>query len=203
MALPQFEYFSHRTGNQSNHRSKTDRGFFQSSALKNVTIAFLELEAISGTTLTDDHIVKPKGRPSAWYVGDLVSTSKASAIAVMRDMVDFFSENLQEDIPIYARGLTEKGLGLLRDFCFEPVGDRKMELGRICKLPWNAVHELIDRLHSASPLRVRTRRRTAKPQPRPPKSAGTALPVNQEISNTGGQADGPTSATSKSNPIAS
>jgi hypothetical protein len=84
----------------------------------------------------------------------------------MREMVDYLSKNLQADTPIYARGLTEKGLELLRDFRFEPVGDHKMELGRICKLPWNAVHDLVDRLHSQSPLRVRPRRKSARSESR-------------------------------------
>lgn len=151
---------------------------FKAVPLKNVTIAFLELEALTGTNLPVEHIVKPKGKPSAWYIGDLVSTDRASAIAIMREMVEYLSANLQPDTPIYARGLTEKGLALLRDFQFEPVGDHKMELGRICRLLGNDVQELVNRLHSTAPLRLRPQGKAGRSGAQMPRSTGTTLAVD-------------------------
>lgn len=137
---------------------------FKAVPLKNVTIAFLELEALSGTNLPEDHIVRPRGRASAWYLGDLVSTSRVSAIAVMRDLVEYLSANVQADTPIYARGLTEKGLSLLRDYYFEPVGENRMEIGRICRLTGTEVQELLDRIRGKQPSRSGPRTRQMRPR---------------------------------------
>ena len=120
------------------------------------------MEALTGTSLTEDHIVKPGHRPAAWYIGDVVSTSRLSAIAVMRDLVEHLSANLLPDTPVYARGLTQKGLGYLRDFRFEAVGNHRLELGRICRLLGSDVQELLSRLQSARPRRARVRKKSTK-----------------------------------------
>jgi len=127
--------------------------------LKNAVIPLLELGHFTGKGLTKEHIVRFKGSACAWYVGDLVSTSRVSAVAVMREMVDFFSKHLREDkpSPIYARPLTKDGLKYLQDFHFEPISvEDDIELGVMCKMDWKQVRVLAMQLHSASrhPLRA-------------------------------------------------
>lgn len=137
--------------------------------LKNAVLPLLELGHFTGIALTKEHIVRFKGSACAWYVGDLVSTSRVSAVAVMREMVDFFSKHLREDkpLPIYARPLTKDGLKYLQDFHFEPIAEDDMELGVMCRLDWKQVRVLVMQLHSASRHPLRAPKAVADLQPCP------------------------------------
>lgn len=107
---------------------------FKAVPLKDSAIPFLEMEQMTGSTITEEFIVRPRGRPAAWYVGDLVSTSEISARAVMRGLRQFLVEGRNAYIAIYARPLTQNGLHYLQKFNFEPVGEAPMQIGQICRL---------------------------------------------------------------------
>lgn len=148
--------------------TRTIVGSFKVVPLKKEAIGYLELGVVTGTTLDANHIVKPGGRPSAWYIGDVVSTSKMSAHFVMKALLEYLSDHLNERTPIFARALSEKGLKYLREFNFTPVYDGKMEIGQVCSLMGQDVDDLIARLHSSYPrrrLRDRGKNRRSTPPP--------------------------------------
>jgi len=132
-------------------------GSFKLMPLKREAILLLEWkgQGITGANLPHNLIVKPRGTPSAWYVGDVVSCSRTSARLVLKGIVDNFAENLRPGMRVYARGLTPVGLKYLRDFRFQPVGDGTMEIGTMCALYPPEVNDLVARLHSNQPLRPR------------------------------------------------
>jgi hypothetical protein len=132
-------------------------GSFKVMPLKRNVILLLEWkgQGITGANLPHDLIVRPRGIPSAWYVGDVVSCSRSSARLVLKGIVDHFAENLRPGMRVYARGLTPVGLKYLREFQFQPVGQGKMEIGTMCALYPPELDDLVARLHSNQPLRPR------------------------------------------------
>lgn len=140
---------------------------FKAIPLKTDAIPYLEMGALTGANLDVKYIVKRGGRVSAWYIGDLVSTSRMSAVIVMKALRDYLMERLKEPKPIFARALTEKGLSLLREFQFTPVLGGKMAIGQMCSLLPPDLDDLTARLQSCYPSRKPERRRTRKPNTPP------------------------------------
>ncbi len=119
------------------------------------TILFFRFAGLTGATIEPSHIVKPRGRIHAWYVGDFVSSCKPSANRIFSDVYKFFRDNLQADTPVFARALTEIGLYYLNMFRFEPIEDCPMELGRICCLFSSNLEGFVEDFRAHRPLRTK------------------------------------------------
>jgi hypothetical protein len=139
-------------------------GAFKLAPLKRDAWFYFELGHSMRGDFPEKYIVKPRGTAMCWYIGDVVSTSRRHGELVMAALVDSLSVKLRPDTPVFARALTLKGLGYLRDFNFQPiVMDSKLELGTMCSLHPPDVGELVERLHSGKPLRPN---RTTKSRPK-------------------------------------
>lgn len=112
---------------------------------------------------TEDHICKRKGRPQAWYVGDVVSTSELYGRRVMDDLCDHFGRDIlhrDPEVPILARALSQQGLEYLESFGFRPaLGDNTIQGGQMCVLESNQTCRYVRRLEDNLPLRPQWARR--------------------------------------------
>jgi hypothetical protein len=150
-------------------------GGFKAIPIKESLIPRIELEEFTGTNIPEEFVAKTGEIAKGFWVGDLVSTSRRNSVVVMAELRHFMQNNLRPDMRIFARGLTPKGLELLRGFGFVTVVDyRSPELGKICGLYPEDFHELLDRLQAGKPSRVGSRRaQKAKTGPEKCLNAGT------------------------------
>jgi hypothetical protein len=102
--------------------------------LKSEVIPALDSEEVSGTRFVESHISEFGEVPRGWYIGDLVSTSRRSACAVMEALLVYLARNVIAETLIYARPLTDQGLHYVKRFGFKPVRGRDGEFGRIYRL---------------------------------------------------------------------
>jgi hypothetical protein len=132
--------------------SRTIVASFKAIPLKNETIPSIELGHLTRPDdFKNEHVAKFVGETRAWYVGDLISKSHSSSRVVMRELAAYLGKSLRRGVPVYARGLTEVGLQLLRNHGFEPVGDHGLEIGQICRLSSKDGVVLANRLRSTRP----------------------------------------------------
>ena len=116
-------------------------------------------EFASGTAIPVEHIVRTGSGPAAWWLGDLISTSKQTAPFVMKALRDFLLENVGPRESIFVRPLSPKGLSLTEAHGFVTVPDHKVpEIGRVCVLNATDVGDLLEKLGLEKPSRVRRSR---------------------------------------------
>jgi hypothetical protein len=104
----------------------------------------------SGSSFRPEHISGIHRRPAAWYVGDVVATTRFSRGVVMAHINAACSFAVKKAVSIYARPLTRDGRRIITKHGFVQVSDGKStpEIGRMCRL-------------DALSTQVATRRRTA------------------------------------------
>lgn len=95
----------------------------------------VELGQATGTTLKPEHISR-QIRPSGYYLGDVVGTTRFARAIVIAHVNSAISTATRGEIAIYARPLTADGLRIMARHGFIQIADGRAapEIGRVCKL---------------------------------------------------------------------
>lgn len=137
--------------------SKTIHASAKVLHLKSAAIPMLYAEMISGTTIPAD-LILTRGRPSAIYVGDVVSSSSWYAHLLVRGLILYVAELATDETAVFSRPIKLAGLKVLKKLGFRPVSGRDDELGHIWVLSGPALASLLDQFQ---PKPKRAMRRSA------------------------------------------
>jgi hypothetical protein len=96
----------------------------------------LELGQTTGSGFRPEHISTGRSRVTAYYVGDVVGTTRFTRGIVMAHLSAAVSSMIRGAASIYARPLTKDGLRIMTKHGFVQVSDRRSapQIGRICTL---------------------------------------------------------------------
>ncbi len=113
-------------------------GCFRIVPLSSKAAKRVEHGAITGgDSITADDIAAPSKKPSAVYIGGLASvassTAKGVVLAYLKELVE--KERTRGVTAIYARGVTRRGMQLIKRNGFVPVNAQKTGLGHMYRLP--------------------------------------------------------------------
>jgi hypothetical protein len=130
-------------------------GSFKLVPLTRSGVRAVETGQVTGTSIRLEHIARDGVRPSAYYVGDVVATTRFARGVVMAHLNAAISTAAKGQVAVYARPLTADGLRIMTKHGFLRVADGKSapQIGAICKLEIRGV--------ARSSPRAQSRRRLA------------------------------------------
>jgi len=111
-------------------------GSFKILPLTTKGVNAIELGQATGSTFKSEHISGKRSRPVAYYVGDVVATTRFSRAVVMAQLNAAISPVVRRPTTVYARPLTKDGLRVMTKYVFVQVANGRSapEIGRVCKL---------------------------------------------------------------------
>jgi hypothetical protein len=111
-------------------------GSFKLLPLTAEGVKALDLGQVTGSTFRPEHICSDRRRPAAYYLGDVVATTRFARAVILAQLNAACAQVTNRNISIYARPLTADGRRIMTKYGFAQVSDGRSapEVGRICKL---------------------------------------------------------------------
>lgn len=144
-------------------------GSFKVLPLNRAGVRAIEAGHVTGSTLKVEHMCASRTRPSAYYVGDVVATTRIAKGVVIAQLNATISPATRNEITVYARPLTRDGLRIMTKHGFVQASDGRSrpQIGCACKLKIGA------------PVTVAPRRKPKRPRLVPLPSA-VAVPFSHD-----------------------
>ena len=141
-------------GNSRKSETRELVGSFKVLPLTRTGQQAIEMGKATGSTLEGGYIAGPRSRPAAYYVGDVVATTRVARGIVMAQLEFALPTKVDEPVIVYARPLTPDGLRVMTKHGFVLASDAESlpKIRQLCKL----------QVGPKNTVRTATRQRKAK-----------------------------------------